>query len=43
MQIKACTGISVSTKQVRFMVEVLDWYDFKVGISFFDVKSQILW
>ena len=33
MRIKACTGISVSTLLVRFSVEVLVWYDFKVKIG----------
>ena len=43
VQMKACTGISVSTKQVRFSVEVLVWYDFKVRIGFFAAKSRIHW
>ena len=43
VRMKACTGISVSTKQVRFIVEVLVWYDFKVGIGFFAAKSRIHW
>ena len=43
VRMKACTGISVSTKQVRFSVEVLVWYDFKVGIGFFAAKSRIHW
>ena len=43
MRIKACIGISVSTLLVRFSVEVLVWYDFKVKIGLFVATSRIHW
>ena len=33
----------VSTKELRFSVKVLVWYDFKVGIGFFVAKLRIHW
>ena len=41
IRIKACAGISVSTKLVRFSVEVLVWYDFLDELFKFLVRLKL--